>query len=98
MVNLEPFTESAQDRDSVFDVRRIYLDRLEPSFQRLVLLEMLTVFIQRSCAYAVEFATGEHRLEHVSSIHRAFGFARANDGMELVDEQQDAAFALLDLL
>ena len=47
---------------------------------------------------AVELTAGEHRLEHVAGVHRALGRAGADDGVQLVDEQQDAPFAGLDLL
>jgi hypothetical protein len=39
----------------------------------------------------VQLAAGEHGLEQVAGVHRAVGLARADDGVELVDEEQDAA-------
>ena len=41
---------------------------------------------------------GEHRLEQVRGVHRAFGRARADDRVELVDEQDHLALGVLDLL
>ena len=46
----------------------------------------------------VELAAGEHRLQEVRGVHRALGGTRADDGMELVDEQDDLALGVLDLL
>jgi hypothetical protein len=37
----------------------------------------------------VQLAAREHRLEHVAGVHRALGRARPDDGVQLVDEQQD---------
>ena len=41
---------------------------------------------------------GQHGLEHVGSVHRALGAARAHDGVHLVDEGDDLAFGIGDLL
>ena len=46
----------------------------------------------------MQLAAREHRLEHVAGVHRAVGLARADDGVQLVDEQQDLALAVLDLV
>ena len=39
----------------------------------------------------VQLAARQHRLEHVGRVHRAFGGAGADDGVQLVDEQDDLA-------
>ena len=31
------------------------------------------------------------RFEHIAGVHRAFGLARANDGVHLIHKQQDLA-------
>ena len=46
----------------------------------------------------VELAAGEHRLEQVGGVHRALGRARPDDRVELVDEEDDLALGVLDLL
>ena len=40
----------------------------------------------------MQLAAREHRLEQVARVHRAFGLARADDRVQLVDEQNDLAF------
>ena len=42
----------------------------------------------------MQLATGQGGLEHVARIHRAFGLAGANHGVQLVNEQNDPPFLL----
>ena len=46
----------------------------------------------------MQIAPRQRRLEHVAGVHRAFRLAGADQGMQLVDEQDDRAFALGDFL
>ena len=46
----------------------------------------------------VQLAARQHRLEHVGRVHRALGGAGADHGVELVDEQDDLALRVGDLL
>ena len=59
---------------------------------------MLAVFVERGRADAVQLAARQHRLEQVAGVHRAVDLARADDQVQLVDEEDDPAVALLDLL
>ena len=95
--HLEPLAQAAQDRDRVLDRGLVDEHRLEPSLQRGVLLDVLAVLVEGGGADHVQLAAGEHRLEHVAGVHRALGGARPDDGVQLVDEQQDAAAGRLDL-
>ena len=45
---------------------------------------------------AAQLAARQHRLQHVRGVHRAFGRARADEGVQLVDEQDDLSVGLLD--
>ena len=98
MVHLEALAQAAQDRDGVLDRRRLDQHGLEAALERGVLLQVLAVFVERGGADAVQLAAGEHGLEHVAGVDGALGLARADDGVQLVDEQEDAAVALLDLV
>ena len=98
VVLLKALLQSAQDRDRVLLRGRIHLHRLEPALQRGVLLHVLAVFVERGRADAVELAAREHRLEHVARVGRAFGLARADDGVDLVDEEDDASVRGADLV
>jgi hypothetical protein len=98
VVHLEALAQAAQDRDGVLDRRRVDHHRLEAPLERGVLLDVLAVLVERGGADAVQLAAGEHRLEEVAGVRRALGAAGADDGVELVDEEQDAPLALLDLV
>ncbi len=98
MVNLVALTQAAQDADRVLDRRLSDHDRLEAPLERRVLLDVLAVLVERRRADGVELAAGEHRLEHVRRVHRAFGRAGADHGMELVDEQDDLTGGIGDFL
>ena len=45
-----------------------------------------------------QLAAGEGGLEQVAGVHRALGLARADDGVQLVDEQDDLALGAGDFL
>ena len=72
-------------------------DRLEASLERGVLLEVLAVLVARGGADRLQLAAREHRLEDAGGVDRALRGARADERVELVDEQDDVA-ARLDLL
>ena len=56
------------------------------------------VLVERRRADCPQLAAREHRLEQVPRADRALGGARADDRVELVDEQDDLALARGDLL
>ena len=90
--------EAAQDRDRVLDARLIDEHRLEAPGQRRVLLDVLLVFVERGRADAVQLATRQRRLEQVRGVHGAVSLSGADQGMHLVDEQDDAAIRGCDLV
>lgn len=59
---------------------------------------MLLIFIERSGADAVKFAARQSRLDKVCRVHRAFTFASTDKRVHFVDEQDDIAFGLFDLV
>ena len=68
--------------------------RLEAPLEGRVLLDVLLVLVERGGADAAQLAAGERRLEHVGGVHRALGRARADHGVQLVDEEDDLALGL----
>ena len=98
VVDLIPFLQTTQNRDGVLDGRLVDHDRLETAFQRGVLLNIFAVLIKRSRTNAVQLAAGQHRLEQVAGIHRAVSFARTDDGVQLINKEDDFALGLLDLV
>ena len=71
--------------------RLLDLDRLEPALEGRVLLEMLAVFVERGRTDRLQLASGEHRLEDRGSVDGTFCDAGPDEGMKLVDEQDDVA-------
>ncbi len=90
--------ETAQDGDGLFDRRLIGEHGLEAPGQGGVLLDVLLVLRECGGADATELAARERRLEHVGRVHRSFGGARSDDGVELVDEEDDVAVGFGDRL
>ena len=98
MEDLVLLFEATQDGDGVLHARLTHEHLLETAGERGVLLDVLTILVERSCADGVQVAAGERRLQDVARVHRAFRSTRTHDGVELVDEQNDATLGLLDLL
>src|SRR5436190_578348 len=82
----------------VFDGGLVDEDLLEAPLERRVLLDVLAVLVEGRRADRMQLAAGEHRLEQVRGVHRALRRARADDRVQLVDEQDDPAVRVLDLL
>ena len=91
VMGLVPVLEPAQDRDRVLDRGLRDEHRLEAPRQRRILLDMLAVFVERGRADAMQFAARQRGLQQVRSVHRAVRLAGADEGVHLVDEQDDAA-------
>ncbi len=78
--------------------RLVHLDQAEAARERLVLADVLLVLGDGRRADDAHLAARERRLEHVGGVRRrAERRARADDGVRLVDEE-DQVVALLDLV
>ena len=97
MEDLIALFQAAEDGDGVLHRRLVDLNGLEAALERGVLFDILAVLVKRGRTDAVQLAAGEHRLEQVARVHAALGLARADDGVQFVDEQQDASLALAHL-
>ena len=98
VVDFVTLLESAQDGDGGFDARLGDLHGLEAAFERGVFFDVLAVLVERGGADATEFAAGELGLEHVRGVSGAFGLARADERVQFIDEEDDAALAAGDFL
>ena len=99
VVHLVALLEPAQDADRVLDARLADEDLLEAALERRVLLDVLAELVERGRADHAQLAAGEHRLDHVAGVHRGVaGGARADDGVQLVDEGDDLPLGVGDLL
>jgi hypothetical protein len=92
------FLEAAQDRDRVLDRWLVDEHLLEAALERRVLFDVLAVLVERGGADAMQFAARERGLQHVARIHRTFGLAGADHRVQFVDEQDDAAFLLREVI
>ena len=99
VVRLVLLLDAAQDLDGVLDAGLADEDLLEPALQRGVLLDPLAVLVERGRADHVQLAAGQHRLEHVAGVHRGVAAGTgADDRVQLVDERDELAAGVLDLL
>ena len=98
MVKLVLLLQPAQDRDGVRNARLADEHGLEAPLQRRVLLDIFAIFVERRRADAVQLAARQRRLQQIARVHRAFGFAGADERVHLVDEQDDLAGGLLHLV
>ena len=99
VVRLVGVAQPLQDLDRLLDRGFGHQHRLEASFERGVLLDVPAVLVEGGGADDVQFAARESGLEHVAGVHRALaGGARAHDGVQFVDEQDDPALGLPHLL
>ena len=85
------FLQAAQDGDGVFHGGLADEDRLEAALERGIFFDVLAIFVERGRADGAQFAARERGLEHVGGVHRAFGRARADQSVQLVDEENDLA-------
>src|SRR3546814_455429 len=88
------FLQPAQDRDRVLHARLADEHLLEAALERGILFDVLAVLVERGRADAVQLAAGQCRFQHVARIHRAFRLAGADHRVQLVDEQDDLALVL----
>ena len=94
VVYLVAFLQSAQYGDRVFHAGFIDQDLLKTPFERSILLDVPSVLVECGRAHAVQITARERGLQHVAGVHRAFGLAGAHQGVNLVDEQDDLALLL----
>ena len=78
MVNFISFLKSTQDGDGALHVGLAHKDNLEATLQGCILLNVLTVFIERGGADGTQFAASQRRFQHVAGVNRAFSRAGAN--------------------
>ena len=78
--------------DGILHGRFPHLHLLEAAFQGGILLNMLSVLIERGGADGLELPAGKGGLNDVGGIHGAFRGTGAYDGVQFVDEKDDVAF------
>ena len=91
VMDLVALLEAAQDGDRRLHRRLGGHHRLEAAFQRGVLFHVLAVFVERGGADRPQLAARQGGFQQVGRVHRPLGAAGADQGVQLVDEQDDAA-------
>src|SRR3954470_17902017 len=97
VVLLVAVAQALEDLLGLLDRRLVDLDLLEAALQGRVALEVLAVLVERGRAHGLQLAARQRRLEDRGGVDRALRGTRADEVVELVDEQDDVA-ALGDLL
>ena len=98
VVRFVAVAQALEDLDRLFDRRLADHDRLEAALQRRVLLDVLAELVERRRADALQLAARQRRLDDVGGVDRAFGGARTDQRVKLVDEQDDLAGRAADLV
>ena len=81
--------ERGQDLDRVLDARLLDIDGLEATLEGRVLGEVLAEFLGRGGADNLEGTAREHGLEHGARVDGALGRTGTDDGVHLIDKQDD---------
>src|SRR5438552_10226852 len=97
MVRFVLVAQPADDLDRLIHGGRVHHDRLEAPLQGPVLLDVLAELVQGGRADALELAARQGRLQHVGGVDRPLRAPRADDRVELVDED-DRVLGLADLV
>src|ERR1044071_8566403 len=93
---LIPLAHAVEDGDGLLLARRRNLHRLEAALQRAVFLNRLAELGGRRRADALDLAARKRRLQNVGRVERAFRTPRADERVQLVDE--DDVLRVLDQL
>ena len=97
VVRLVAVAQALEDLHGLLGRRLVDRDLLEAALQGGVALEVLAVLVERGRAHGLQLAARQRRLEDRGGVDRALRGTRADEVVELVDEQDDVA-ALGDLL
>ena len=97
VVLLVALADAQQDLDRLLERGLFDHDRLEPALEGGVALDVLAVLVERGRADALELAARQRRLEDVRCVDRALGGAGADEGVQLVDEE-DRVVGVAELL
>ena len=98
VMHLVALAQAAQDRDGVFHRGLPDVDLLEAPLQGGVLLHVLAVLVQGGGPDAAQLAARQHGFEEVARVHGAFHGSGSDHGVDLVDEEHDAAVGICHFL
>src|SRR5918997_1465558 len=95
MVFLIKGTDPGEDQDRLVDAWLVDLNRLEPSLERRVSLNVFAVLVESRRPDRLQLTSRERGLENIGGIDSPLGCSRSNQCMQLVDEED--ASGLFDL-
>ena len=95
VVHLVLFLQPPQDGDGGVHLGLVDHDLLEAPLQRGVPLDVFPVLVNGGRPHAAQRTARQGRLEHVGGVNVALGGAGSDDGVQLVNEQDDRARGLL---
>ena len=98
VVGLVPLFETAQNGDGVFYCWLAYKDDLKTALQGGIFLDVFAIFIESGRADGPQLTSRQGRFQHVGSVDGAFGCACPYQGVQFVDEEDDAAMRFLNIL
>ena len=91
VVRLVALAQPLEDLQRLLAGRLADLDRLEAALQRGVLFNILAVLGQCGRADHADLAAAQSGLDDVGGVHGALGAARADDVVQLIDEEDHVA-------
>ena len=94
MVLLVLVTDAAKDQHRIFGRRIVDFDGLETAFEGRILFDVLAIFRKCRGAHALDFTPRQGWFQDIGSIHGPFGGAGSDDGMHLIDKEDDILGAL----
>src|SRR4051794_33902119 len=81
--------QATKNSNRVFNRRLTNVDLLEAPLQGGIFFDVLAIFSKGSSANGAQLTARESRLQHVRGVHRAFSSACPDEGVQLVDEEND---------
>src|SRR5699024_11619859 len=97
MEDLITFFQTTENGNSILHCRFVNHNRLEPSLQSSIFFNIFPILIKSSGTDTVKLSSCQHRLQHISRIHGSVRLAGAYDQVELINKQDNLAFAFLNL-
>ncbi len=98
VVGLVPGPQGVQHLDGGLRIRLLDEDGLEAALEGGILFDALAVLLLCSGADALELSPPKRGLHHVPGVERSLRRASADDGVNLVDEEDDLTGGLPDLV
>ena len=91
MVGLVAIAQALEDAHGLFDAGLVNLHRLETTFKSRILFDVLAVLVAGGCADGLQLTARKHGLEHLRGVDGAFRGTCTDQGVDLVNEEDDVA-------